>query len=160
MGVGKTEVGIDLAWKMKRKFYDTDLIIESREKMKIDEIIRGEGEPYFRAVEADVFKSVINKSDAVISTGGGTLMNPELMALARERATTVFLFLSIPSMLQRIRKMSDTRPLLRGKTEGEIKLMYEKRMRVYERCQFHVDTEGLTPGQVVDKVLRLVKQNK
>lgn len=157
MGVGKTEVGVNLALKMKWKFYDTDLIIESKEKMKVDRIIRDRGEQYFRAAEVGVFTEIINKPNAVISTGGGTLLNPELMALAREKATTVFLFLSVPSMLKRIREMSETRPLLRGKTEEEIRLMYERRFRFYEKCEIHVDTEGLTPEGVADKVMTLVK---
>jgi shikimate kinase len=148
MGVGKTETGIALAWKMRRKFYDTDLIIESNEKTKVDKIISERGEPYFRAAEIDVFSTAINRLDAVFSTGGGTLLNPGLMALAREKTTTVFLFLSVPSMLKRIRHLSEIRPLLRGKTTEEIVAMYERRMRIYEKCEIHVDTEGLNPTQV------------
>jgi len=61
MGVGKTEVGLILAHKLRWKFYDTDLLIQNRMEMSIDKIISKYGEPYFRKAEADVFAEIIYK---------------------------------------------------------------------------------------------------
>jgi shikimate kinase len=91
-----------------------------------------------------------------MATGGGTLENPDLMALAREKAVTIFLYLRIDSMLKRIHRIANIRPLLRGKTDAEIVEMYDRRTRFYELCMHHIDTEGLTPEQVADRIMALV----
>ena len=52
MGTGKTTVGQILAEKLKRKFLDTDQIIEEKLGTSIKEFFKKAGETKFREIEA------------------------------------------------------------------------------------------------------------
>ena len=75
--VGKTTVGITLSDITSRVFFDTDSIIEKRESKIIPEIISEKGWDYFRTKEREVIKDVSKENNAVISLGGGALMDVE-----------------------------------------------------------------------------------
>ena len=51
MGVGKSTVGKKVAKKLKFNFIDIDKEIENKEKRKIKEIFKDDGEIYFRKIE-------------------------------------------------------------------------------------------------------------
>jgi shikimate kinase len=94
---------------------DTDDLIETAEKRKIKEIFKQQGEPAFRALEAR-WARWLERSvrGAVISTGGGFFMAPNLRAIG----TVVLLEASLDDILAVIRahpqaaKKIRKRPLL------------------------------------------------
>ena len=75
MGSGKSTIGQLLAKKLSFKFFDIDFIIENEEKMKISEIFKKYGENYFRNIEEKITMKHLNKSNAVVSLGGGAFIN-------------------------------------------------------------------------------------
>ena len=74
-GCGKTTLSKILAKYLNYNFYDLDLIIEKKEKMKISQIFEMRGEKYFREKESDILEELSELKNAVISTGGGIIVS-------------------------------------------------------------------------------------
>ena len=71
MGVGKSTIGKILAKKLEYKFVDVDRLIEKKEGLSINSIFKSKGESYFRKIEKEITMTELNRSNAVISLGGG-----------------------------------------------------------------------------------------
>lgn len=76
-GSGKSSVGKRLAEMTGRPFFDTDERIRETAGAEIAEIIRTEGEAFFRELETKAVKSIAEKTGCVIATGGGAVLKPE-----------------------------------------------------------------------------------
>ncbi len=73
---GKSVIGAILAERLDRKFFDTDKMIEDQTGSDIRTIFMEKGENAFRELEISVVKEVSSLQGAVISTGGGCVLNP------------------------------------------------------------------------------------
>ena len=91
MGCGKTTVGSLLARTLGRNLVDTDALIEEREGRTISEMFAAHGEGYFRDRELDVSKELAQRSDLVISCGGGLPMQAACMEHLRSGGTVFWL---------------------------------------------------------------------
>ena len=76
-GCGKSTIGKLLAARTGKIFVDTDSEIEKCYGMSIAEIFKKYGEKEFRDAEKQVVNEVGKKSNLVISTGGGVVLDPE-----------------------------------------------------------------------------------
>ncbi len=74
---GKSTVGKEIAKRLGRNFYDTDVLIEQQAQKKPSEIIMSMGEEYFRTLESDIVNEVSKETGAVIATGGGVILKEE-----------------------------------------------------------------------------------
>jgi len=87
-----------------------------------------EGEPAFRAREAEVVRTVLERAEpVVVDLGGGAVTIPEVRTLLKERATVVWLDVDVDTAWERVRR-SD-RPL--AQDHGEFKRLYEERRPLY-----------------------------
>ncbi len=68
MAVGKSVVGRKLSQRLKRPFVDLDRAIEDREGSRVEEIFRLKGEAYFRKLEKETLKEVLDQEGQVIAT--------------------------------------------------------------------------------------------
>lgn len=152
MGVGKTTVGKKIAQRLGMLFVDMDEVIEHREGLAIVDIFDAKGEKYFREKEAALFRELLAKENMVISTGGGTFENADLRREAKERAVSVCLVCSLETIMSRIEQLRATRPLLQKKTPEQIRELFKIRAACYIDCKVCVDTDGLSPEQVADRV--------
>ena len=75
MAVGKSTIGRIIAKKQKYKFIDTDLKIEEKNSMTINEIFKRKGEKFFRMEEEKVVLNSLEKEEHVIALGGGSFLN-------------------------------------------------------------------------------------
>ena len=73
MGSGKSTIGRKLSEKYGLKHIDTDWYIEKEQNMKISDIFSKKGEEYFRNLETECIKKLIDryKDNIVVSVGGG-----------------------------------------------------------------------------------------
>src|SRR3954466_944917 len=76
MGTGKSTVGNVLASMLHLRLVDTDALIEQRAGKRITDIFANDGEARFREYEAQVVRELEDMRGAVISTGGGLVVNP------------------------------------------------------------------------------------
>ena len=130
MGSGKTALGKLLAERMNMQFYDTDELISDKTGMPISKIFEKYGEAYFRSLETEVIKELINTSGAVISLGGGLAANSINHPYLKEAGVVVLLDCGIDETLQRI-SGDKARPLAAGGAEDIIN-RYNMRKPIYE----------------------------
>lgn len=160
MGSGKTTIGKKLAKERHMAFVDTDRYIKEREGVTINEIFKRIGESGFRTIETDVLQE-LNKSccNTVISTGGGIVLKEENRKLMKKMGNVIFLNASSEEIYTRL-KGDNTRPLLAGGTESEIKEriqnMLEMRMPYYiSAADTVVSVDGCSANYVVDKIQKI-----
>ena len=158
MGTGKTTVSDVLARKIGKNLIDTDSMIESKEGKSIAEIFDNKGEMYFREIEKQILNEIINKTNLVIATGGGTLLDEENYQLALKNGIVILLQASPHIIFSRLHK-EYSRPLLAGenKLEKIIDLM-NKRKNKYNRFKHCIDTSYITTNQVVDKIIQIYRR--
>lgn len=90
-GCGKTALSKMLAKHLNYDFYDMDLIIEEKEKMKISEIFEKHGEKYFREKESKLLENLSKLNNAVISTGGGIVLAKKNRSIMKKKGITIFI---------------------------------------------------------------------
>jgi len=155
-GSGKSTVGPLLAEQMGAAFLDIDHEIERRQRMTVSEIFASLGEDAFRAMERAMTQELVTRPSMVISPGGGWMTDPENVALLRPPARIIHLVVSVPTALSRLGGEIDRRPLLAGPAAGDrLKALAAARLPLYSRADSEIDTENLTPQQVVSFGLRL-----
>lgn len=129
-GVGKSTLGIYIAEKLGIKFIDTDKEIYNLFKKYPEEIISCEGEKVFRDIEKNVINKVSKEERAVISTGGGAVLDEENMLNLMSNGLIFFIKRNF-SLLDK-----NCGPILRS---GGIEALYDKRKGLYKKyCDFTV----------------------
>lgn len=154
MGVGKTTIGKDLADQLNRGLVDMDEEIEKAVGLSIPEIFQTYGEAYFRDKERQLIAYYSRQGKRkVISLGGGAFLQEETRRLCMSECLVVFLYLSWPFWKERISLLRDSRPLLQGKTEEEIKSLFDERQKVYAPHHLEVKTDNLSPREASDEII-------
>ncbi len=152
MGSGKSTVGHILAKKLNMRFIDVDEEIEKKEGMKISEIFKEKGEPYFRELEKKEINELTKKEGLVVSTGGGLGADIENMKKMKETGTVVWLDVPLKIILKRCEN-DQNRPLLQQSIEN-LKKLYEDRKKVYSMANIHINVENQTPEEIVSEILK------
>jgi len=158
MGSGKSTVGRILARRLGRTFVDMDEHIVSRSGRSIAAIFAAEGEEAFRRLETECLADLARKRGQVVAAGGGAPMAPRNRDFFRTHARTFYL--ALPFQVVAARASNDgTRPLLTRPRE-ELEAMYRARLPVYEELGRKVDTLGLTPDEVAERILELLAEDE
>jgi len=153
MGSGKTTVGKLLSEKMKRPYLDLDFLIETKAQLSVNDIFNEKGESYFRQVESEILMN-INESRAIVSCGGGVILEESNRSFMRLTGKVVFLALPLIELVKRL-KTATNRPLLRGnRMEEKIKDLWTKRKKYYEEtAHMTIHTNDQTPEQIVEQIM-------
>lgn len=158
MGTGKSSVGRWLARELNVKFVDTDDLIEKAAGMSINEIFAESGEAYFRRLESKVINEVSSKTDMVIATGGGAIVNPLNLDALRRNGVIICLTASIDAIISRIGDR-DERPLIaKGDKREAISNLLRIREPFYKKADFIVDTTAKGVKEVVEEILKAVSR--
>jgi len=142
MGSGKSSVGRALARLLRRKFIDTDALIEEREGTSINEIFTTKGEAYFRELEKQVLADICKDKAQVISLGGGTIVADDNRELLRKHSKLVALVAEPEELYKRVKRRK-VRPLLNEAEDPleTLKQLWEKRKKAYLDSDLQVETE-------------------
>jgi shikimate kinase len=155
MGAGKTTVARQLARRLGKTFYDTDHEIERRTGVRVQVIFEIEGEPGFRAREAQMVDSLTALQDVVLGTGGGVVLSPDNRTLLKARGFVIYLRAQPRDLYQRTRH-DKSRPLL-ATDDPLAKLEELQRVRdpLYrEVADLIADTGRQSVGALVDQLLK------
>ena len=143
MGAGKTAVGRALAARLGRRFVDTDREIERAAGMSIAALFDREGEPAFRAREAQAIEKVAG-SPVVAALGGGAIAQSGAARRLAATGTVVYLRARPETLVDRLADAGD-RPLLDGLDRPErlarLRELLEKREAAYATARLAVDTD-------------------
>lgn len=163
---GKSFYGKKLAKHLGWEFVDTDKVIELLyksiylEKLNCSEIYKKLGSQGFRELEKKAIFSLKDKMSAVISVGGGGLLDPEnvtfLLSLGRlfylkvDKRTLkerIFSFHELPAFLDPLDPLTS------------FETIYKDRMSVYEKIPATcLDLDDKTEEEVIEEFLSLVAE--
>jgi shikimate kinase len=156
-GVGKTSVGKQLARDLGYAFVDTDLLIETDQRMDIPSIFSKQGEPFFRDVEARIIRQVLENENQVISTGGGAVIRDENRS-AFKKSSMVICLMADPEIIYERIKHETHRPLLRTQDpKRTIKELLESREKFYRQADLIIDTSEKSVDEAVKEIKEKVR---
>lgn len=159
MGVGKTSIGKKVAKKMNLRFYDTDKLLEQREKKTVLEIFDQKGEAYFRKKEQETLKELQSKENCVISVGGGLPCFFDNILRMKNDGKVIYLQSAPETLLKRLAASKQKRPLLAGKDEAEmldyITEKLQEREKFYLQAHYCLDTDRSSTERIVTQVAHL-----
>lgn len=152
MGSGKTTVGKQLATKLNYDFIDLDAFIEKEYQQTIDAVFTTKGEAEFRAMEHNMLKRVIEKNNVVIACGGGTPCYYSNLELMNNNGITIYVKMSADTLISRLINAKSSRPLLKDKTENELRSFVvqqlEKREHFYNQAHYVVKGKDLNVSEL------------
>ncbi len=154
-GAGKSTVGRGLAARLGLSFKDTDAIVEQETGRTIADLL---ADGSFRGHEQAVLGRVLAAPPAVVAAGGGAV----LWAGFRDAAQAwwvVWLDADPEVLARRIRDDAHARPSLTGeRADVEIEAVARARAERYRTAAaLRVDTTGLAPADVVDRIENLLR---
>ena len=160
MGTGKSTVGHHVADDLRFTFLDTDDLLEKRADKSIARIFAEDGEPVFRQLESDLVRDLETKTNCVIATGGGLIVNPANLASLKKHALVICLWASPEAIWQRTRHQSH-RPLLNGPDPLQtIRTLLAAREPYYRQADVLVNTEYRGLREVTHQIIHHFHQSQ
>lgn len=158
-GAYKTTVGKLLAPKISYMSLDTDEYVEFQMAISVGEIIKKYGEEAFRGLESNCIQTVVSYKKAVISTGGGAVLDVKNVR-AFKNCFVIYLYATPKTIFKRIGK-NTTRPLITPNTLEKVEEIYSQRKSLYENCaDIIINTNNLTSETVTQKIIEKLTENK
>ena len=152
MGAGKTTVGHLLAKRMHWRFQDVDAHIETTTGSSITQLFEAHGESWFRELEHETIRELLNSNSVVLALGGGAIEDERTRELLLTNPTTrlIHLEISLDTVLRRCQGTELIRPILRDR-EG-LENRYQRRLPLYRQSNLNVLADEVSPAGVVDKI--------
>ncbi len=145
---GKSSIGRELSNITGYTFVDTDELIIKREQREINDIFKSFGEEYFRALEKEIIKEAALYKNAIISTGGGVVLDRENIEILRKSGVIVNLKITPDVIKSRIENEKSTRPLIKDSNLSEVLEKLNKREEYYENCDYQITvSDDKTPKE-------------
>ena len=164
MGVGKSTVGKQLAASLKCQFIDLDNYIEQKENTSITSIFKQKGEIFFRKIESQYLKGLLDSKEyEIIALGGGTPCYANNMDLIKTyQNSTFYLKMELNVLADRLYQIKDTRPLLshiddRSELKDFIRKHLFERQFYYIQANYTIDVSTLAIEEIVNNILNKLK---
>ncbi len=156
-GAGKSSIGKAVADRLGVAFVELDEAIVREAQMTLATIFEIHGEAYYRHMERDVLRRILESGKpAVIATGGSIVTDPETWGLLRSRARTIWLKATPREHWDRVVAQGDVRPMRgRPRAMNELRQLLASRTPLYEQADAAIDTSGRTVGDVVERIASL-----
>lgn len=156
-GAGKSTVGVILAKRLGFHFTDTDLLIQSREKSRLQKIIDSKGLDYFRHVEEEVLCN-LHLEYNVIATGGSVVYYQQGLSTLSQTGHLIYLQVSLETLSKRIADMGQ-RGLVMGKNQT-FEQLYQERTPLYEqKADLTINCNNMNAEQVAATLEQTVNLN-
>ena len=161
-GCGKTTAGRELARLLGGECVDTDDLVAERAGRSIADIFVNDAEVGFRKMESEVIGEVVQAPPAVISVGGGAVLNQRNVEDLRAVATVVWLTAPADVLYQRISTDSETQhsrpPLTQQSGIEDVRRLLAERSPIYQRASdFQIETVDREPGEIAEEIVRCVR---
>jgi shikimate kinase len=144
MGCGKTTWSRKLAAHLGYDFVDLDHLLEEQAGMTIAEYFATHGEDSFRILESEVLRQTPYTQNTVVSTGGGLPCFFDNMVWMNAHGKTVYIKLSPKTLVDRLERSKNKRPLLREKQGEELLAFITERLA--EREVFYLQAGYIANG--------------
>jgi shikimate kinase len=150
MAAGKSSLAREIGRRLDWKVEDVDDRIEARERRPIASIFATDGEAYFRAVEREVVQELLPPRHAVVATGGGTFVDPDLRALMKADGAVFWIDAPLGQIIDRLPR-DGSRPLAANRLQLES--LYESRRLAYAQAHVRLDASRASVGDLADQVV-------
>jgi shikimate kinase len=159
MGAGKSCVGLCLHRRTGLALHDTDEIVAANFGMPISEIFQKFGEPRFRQAETEALRSLATIEQAIIVTGGGTVVRNENVELLKQLGVIVWLDADEETLFARASRKQN-RPLLQTKNPRKaFSQIHGARRSLYaDLADIRVDNSVLTDEEVAMAILAKLRR--
>lgn len=157
-GTGKSAVAVVLARRLDRPVIDLDQVIEANAGSSIRQIFDAGGETLFRKLESEALLTVSQADSAVISLGGGTILDAGNRAVIKRTGFCIWLTATAETIAERINAdaaTSENRPALTSLDPlSEIRELLDRRNEWYQQVSdSKIDTEGKSVDHVAADIL-------
>jgi len=149
-GAGKSTIGVILAKRIGYHFIDTDLIIQSQQKYRLQEIINQRGLTEFRQIEEQTLLD-LQTQRTVIATGGSAIYCTSGLSKLAETGYRIYLRVSLDSLQQRIADMGQ-RGLVMEQGQSFAQLYQERTPLYTQEADLTINCEKLNAEQVAIKI--------
>lgn len=154
-GSGKSTAGVLAAKGLLKNFFDTDLLVQNLEKMRLQSIIDTKGNDYFVQCEENAVCS-LDISGTVIATGGSVVYSQKAMEHLKSMGKVVYLHLEYDVMMNRIKNVSTRGVVVQHGTT--FRDMYDDRLPLYKKyADVTIDCSNRTVEETVVDIMNCVK---
>ncbi len=150
ISAGKSSLARELGRRLDWRVEDVDDRIEAREHMSISAIFSSKGEACFRAVEREIVRGLVGLKHAVVATGGGTFVDPDLRALMKADGAVFWIDVPLDRIIARL-PGDGSRPVASSRAEFE--RLYEARRLAYAQAHVRLDGARASIGDLADQVV-------
>lgn len=160
MGTGKTTVGRRVSGKLNMDFYDTDEYIKKCENMSVADVLTKKGKKYFEGAQRFAVQNICENENALVATGGGTLMDDKCRDIIFASGITVWLRAKPETICENLKNSHTKRAELSGKSLEEIVDIINEYQAEYQKSDIIVDVDENTHRDidaVADKVVAEIK---
>ncbi|MEP6260818.1 MAG: shikimate kinase [Gillisia sp.] len=162
MGSGKSYIGKILARELSIPFIDLDDQIVKMQGTTIPDIFKERGEIFFRKLETEVLKDILeNKNSMVVALGGGTPCYGSNLDLIKNdiQSRIIYLKASVNFLTERLYAEKDSRPVIshldqKGDLEDFIRKHLFERSYYYLQANQIINVEEKLPGLIVEEIMR------
>lgn len=161
MGSGKTTVGEELAKILGFEFIEMDKVVLARSSYNnMKELFEKKGEIHLREWEVSLAKEWQNKEQAIISTGGGVVMNKIITDFLKVQNGTV-IYLHAPFMILQDRVVKDKTPRPLFKNTQEAYKLFRFRLPLYKKyADMTIRTKGKNSERIAEEIVLKLYQNQ
>jgi shikimate kinase len=158
-GCGKTSTGWELAKLLDRPFFDTDRMVFAKTGRTVREIVEAGGWQSFREAEKAVIAELSGLDGAILSLGGGSVLDPDNVSALKGKGRFVWLHADARVLASRMNRDpggEGQRPSLTGGgTLAEIEQVLAERSPVYRSiADVVVDAEEDDPAGIAAEIAR------
>ncbi len=151
-GSGKTTAGLIISKTLEIPFFDLDRLIEEKAGRPVERIFTESGETHFRRLEFECLQSAVRTRPSVLAVGGGCLLDRDAFSLVLESTILVTLVASDEALTARCE--GGSRPL--AVTDTDLVSLLQSRRDHYLSLPNRIETDGLTPAEVADRIESLL----
>ncbi|MBR2287912.1 MAG: shikimate kinase, partial [Clostridia bacterium] len=149
-------LGKRVAGNLQLPYIDMDKRLQECFGMTVVDIFAKHGEEAFRTSETNLLIEMTREPASVISTGGGSVMNPENVRIMKASGLLVLVDRPLDQILGDIKL--DRRPTLAEKGLGEVERVYKERYDTYHGVADIIldNSKGFYPGvEELERIIRL-----
>jgi shikimate kinase len=158
IGSGKTPIGLRLAERLGRPFFDLDREMDREIGRSFHELVREQGWLAFREVEYPIVKRLARMDKAVIALGGGTIRYEWNRDAIRGTGITILLEADEATLIERVRRADRPRVNPGVSMEEDIRRMWANAGHLYRGAAdviYRTDT-GKSIEEEVEELLVLL----